>query len=81
MRLISSASNVLQTRVGKTKLVVEPGAGRNSRLARLVYQFNGFVDCILSQRPENFVIHYSLLYIVDLYKNLYMFTLVHCQFS
>jgi hypothetical protein len=24
----------------KTKLVVEPGAGRNVRLARLVYQFN-----------------------------------------
>jgi hypothetical protein len=29
-------------RVEKTKLVVEPGAGRNDRLAKLVYQFNIF---------------------------------------
>jgi len=38
--LISSASDALQMRVEKTRLMVEPGAGRNDRLARLVYQFN-----------------------------------------
>jgi hypothetical protein len=39
--LVSSASDVLQMRVESTKLVVEPGAGRTGKLARVAYhQFN-----------------------------------------
>jgi hypothetical protein len=39
--LVSSASDALQMRVESTKLVVEPGAGRTGKLARVAYhQFN-----------------------------------------
>jgi hypothetical protein len=34
---VKKLRRALQMRVEKTKLVVEPSAGRNSRLARLVY--------------------------------------------
>jgi 2-C-methyl-D-erythritol 4-phosphate cytidylyltransferase len=34
-------------RVEKTKLVVKPGAGRNGRLARLVYQFDSYSSDVL----------------------------------
>src|ERR1700722_12122691 len=38
---VNKLHKALQMRVEKTKLVVEPGVGRNSRLARPVYhQFN-----------------------------------------
>jgi hypothetical protein len=39
--LASSSSDTLQMRVESTKLVVEPGAGRTGRLAKVAYhQFN-----------------------------------------
>ena len=40
MSLVSFASDALPMRVVSTKLVVEPGARRTGKLAKVAYQFN-----------------------------------------